>query len=234
VTSSPAAAASASSCCPLPVIIVTATASKFSSLAPRSASIPAPPSRQVRRWAREQELRPALITVLGEEDGACVVGRYEYCGLADAVGQLVQPRDQPVAVSGIRLPDIAAAHLPRLCRRCPARLVHAVNRHAETSEAANNAQAAVVHDVRVELQHHCRNASVNLPHDHTTSCRRISCPANRYPSLTRVPATGITRVPALLSTSYAPVRRRHWSDLSHHAELEPPSYRTHGGAGWTS
>ena len=109
----------------------------------------------------EQEPRPQLLAVLGQEDRARVVGRHQHGALPDPVGQLLQARLHPLHVVRARLPEAAAAQVTGTRRRRPRPLVHAVDRHALAAETTDDAEAAVVHDVRIELQHHRRRSRVH-------------------------------------------------------------------------
>jgi hypothetical protein len=109
---------------------------------------------EIPRRVREQELLPQHVAVLGQEDRARVVGRHQHGWLSDPLGQPQQSGLHPLHVVRVGLPEAAAPKVTRTGRGRPGPLVHPVDGHAPAPQAADDAQAAVVHDVRIELQHH--------------------------------------------------------------------------------
>ena len=86
---------------------------------------------------------------------------------APPAGRSARPAAAARRGSGRRRPGLGCQKQPARAgsgswRRAPTALVHPVHRHAEPAQAADHAEPAVVHDVRVELEHHRRGGHVGL------------------------------------------------------------------------
>ena len=114
------------------------------------------PAREIPRRVGEQEPLPQPVALLGEEDRARVVGRYQHGRPADPLGQPQQAGADPLRLVRVRLPEKAAPQVTGAGRGRPRPFVHPVHGHAHATQAPDHAKTAVMHDVRIELQHHRR------------------------------------------------------------------------------
>ena len=63
------------------------------------------------------------------------------------------PETHALYISRAWLPEKAPGQVSGTGGRSPGSLVYSVNRHTGSAQAADDTQTAVMHDVRVELQH---------------------------------------------------------------------------------
>ena len=124
-------------------------------------------AREFRRRAWEEEPRPQVLSVLGQEDGAGVVGRDQNRRPADPFGQAQQAGSDALGVLDSRLPEVPAMKVTGVRGRRPRSLVHPVDGDAQPAEAADDPETAVVHHVGVELQHHRRRTRVEIDRCHS-------------------------------------------------------------------
>ena len=103
---------------------------------------------------RERVRLAQHVPVLGQEDRARVVRRVQHRPAPDLAGQVEQAGQGPLRIIGTGLPEEAAGQVAGTRGGGPRPLVHAVHRHAQPSQAADHAEAAVVQHVLVELEHH--------------------------------------------------------------------------------
>jgi hypothetical protein len=98
--------------------------------------------------------------MLGEEDGARVVGREQDAWLTDLLRETQQAAQHPVHVSRAGLPEEAPGQVARVRGRSPRSLVHPVDRYASPSQTADDPQAAMMHDVGIKLEDDSRRAGI--------------------------------------------------------------------------
>ncbi len=90
-----------------------------------------------------------------------VVGREQDARLTDMLGETQQAAQHPVRVGRAGLPEEASGQVTGTRGGSPRSLVHPVDRHAHPPQTTDDAQAAVMHDVRIELEDDRRRAGVD-------------------------------------------------------------------------